>query len=65
MAFRDIRKSRKFLSATDIAVVLGVLILTVALLALNIYLARTFKGGEWLFLRWSGARAAVKFRSVT
>lgn len=57
MAFQDIRKSRKFLSATDIGFVLGALILLGALLALNIYLARTLKGGEWLFLRWSGVRA--------
>lgn len=57
MAFQDIRKSRKFLSATDIGSVLGALILLGAVLALNIYLAQTLKGGEWLFLRWSGVRA--------
>jgi len=57
MAFQDIRRSRRFLSATDIAVILGILVLSVALLVLNIYLARTFKGGEWLFLRWSGVQA--------
>ena len=33
------------------------LIFILALLALNIYLARTLPGGEWLYLRWSGARA--------
>jgi hypothetical protein len=57
MAFQDIRKSRKFLSATDIGFVLGVLVLLAALLTLNIYLARSLQGGEWLFLRWSGVRA--------
>lgn len=59
MAFQDIRKSRKFLSATDIGFVLGVLILLGALLVLNIYLARELEGGEWLFLRWSSVRAAL------
>ncbi|HMB21924.1 MAG TPA: hypothetical protein VKP08_03780, partial [Anaerolineales bacterium] len=34
-----------------------VLILLAGMLAGNIFLARTFPGGEWLFLRWSGARA--------
>lgn len=59
MAFQDIRKSRKFLSATDISFVFGALILLGALLALNIYLARSLEGGEWLFLRWSGMRALM------
>ena len=59
MAFQDIRKSRKYLSATDIGFVLGVLILLGALLVLNIYLARELEGGEWLFLRWSSVRAAL------
>jgi hypothetical protein len=59
MAFQDIRKSRKFLSATDIGFVLGALILIGGLLALNIYLARTLEGGEWLFLRWNGVRALM------
>jgi len=58
MAFQDIRKkSRQFLSPTDVAFILGALIVVAALLALNIHLARTYQGGEWLFLRWSGARA--------
>ncbi len=57
MAFQDIRKSRKFLSAADIGFILGALILIAGLLGLNIYIARTLEGGEWLFLRWSGARA--------
>src|SRR5215203_1421754 len=57
MAFQDIRRSRKFLSATDIGFILGALILAAALLILNIYIARTLEGGEWLFLRWSSIRA--------
>jgi len=57
MAFQDIRKSQKFLSPADVGFIIGVLILIGALLALNIYLSRTLKGGEWLYLRWSGARA--------
>lgn len=56
MAFRDIRKSGKFLGAADIAFILSALILLGALLALNIYLARVLSGGEWLFMRWSGVR---------
>ena len=57
MAFRDIRRSRSFLSAADVGFILGALILLVGLLALNIYLARILSGGEWLFMRWSGIRA--------
>ena len=57
MAFQDIRKSRKLLSPTDIGFVIGVIVFSVALLALNIYLARTLQGGEWLYIRWNGARA--------
>jgi hypothetical protein len=57
MAFQDIRKSRKLLSATDAAFILGAIVLIVALLKLDIYLARTLNGGEWLFMRWNGARA--------
>ena len=57
MAFRDIRKSRTFLSVADAGFILGVFVLIAAVLALDIYLARTLHGGEWLFLRWSGARA--------
>jgi hypothetical protein len=63
MAFHDIRKSRKLFSAADAGFVLGILILLVALLALNIHLARTLDGGEWLFLRWNGARAFLFDRS--
>jgi len=57
MAFRDIRKSRKWLSVEEIRLLLLLLVLFVGLLILNIYLARTLPGGEQLFLRWSGARA--------
>jgi hypothetical protein len=57
MAFRDIRKSRSFLSPAEIGLLLGVAVLLAGLLALNISLARTYPGGEWLYLRWSGARA--------
>jgi len=56
MAFRDIRKSRKWLSVEEIRLLLLGLVLLVGLLALNLYLARTLPGGEQFFLRWSGAR---------
>lgn len=57
MAFRDIRKSRKWLSIEEIRVLLLALVLLVGLLALNIYIARILPGGEQFHLRWSGARA--------
>jgi hypothetical protein len=57
MSFPDIRRSRRWLSAEEIRILIFLLTLLVALLALNIYLARTLPGGEWLYLRWSGARA--------
>ena len=57
MAFQDIRKSRRLLTPADVGFILGALILLVALLALDIHLARTLSGGEWLYLRWRGARA--------
>lgn len=57
MAFQDIRKKRKWLSAEETRIVLLALFLFAGLLALNIYLARTLPGGEQFFLRWSGARA--------
>lgn len=57
MAFRDIRKSRKWLSPEEIRIIIVVLVFLAALLALNIYLARTLPGGEWLYQRWIGARA--------
>lgn len=57
MAFRDIRKSRKWLSAEETGLLLLAFVLFVGLLALNVYLARVLPGGEQFFLRWSGARA--------
>lgn len=57
MSFPDIRKSRKWLSVEEIRLLVIVAIFLMALLVLNIYLARTLPGGEWFYLRWSGARA--------
>lgn len=57
MAFRDIRKSRKWLSAEEIRVLVLGLVVLAGVLAGNICLARILPGGEWFFLRWSGARA--------
>src|ERR1051325_4697152 len=57
MAFRDIRKSRKWLSADEIRFLTLVLIILGLLLAADIYVARILPGGEWLYLRWSSARA--------
>lgn len=57
MAFQDIRKSRKWLSAEEIRFLVILLVIVAGLLALNIYLARVLPGGEWFYLRWSGARA--------
>lgn len=57
MAFKDIRKSRKWLSPEEIRIIVLLLIVLSALLALNVHLARTLPGGEWLYMRWSGARA--------
>jgi hypothetical protein len=59
MAFQDIRKSRKWLSANEIGIIALILVLLAGLLALNLYLARTLPAGEWLYQRWSGARAFV------
>ena len=57
MSFPDIRKSRKWLSVEEIRFLILLLVFILAMLALNIYLARTLPGGEWLYLHWSGARA--------
>jgi hypothetical protein len=57
MSFQDIRKSRKWLSAEEFRFLALLLLIVGGLLALNITLARVLPGGEWLFLRWSGARA--------
>ena len=59
MAFRDIRKSRKLLSVEEIRLLALGFFLLAALLVGNIALARILPGGEWFFLRWSGARAFV------
>lgn len=59
MAFRDIRKSRKWLSAEEIRVLALLLFLVIVFLAGNIALARVLPGGEWFLLRWSGARAVL------
>jgi hypothetical protein len=63
MAVRNIRKPRTFLSPADIGFILGMVVFIAAWLVLNIYLARTYKGGEWLFLRWSAMRAFM-FQSM-
>src|SRR5687768_4538874 len=58
MSLPDIRRrSRKWLSVEEIRFLILLLIFILALLALNMHLARTLPGGEWLYLRWSGARA--------
>jgi hypothetical protein len=57
MAFQDIRKSRKWMSAEEIRLLALLLIILIALLVGNIALARVLPGGEWIYLRWSGARA--------
>lgn len=57
MAFQDIRKSRRRLSAEEVGFLAIVLVTLIGLLAANIILARILPGGEWFFLRWSGARA--------
>jgi len=56
MAFKDIRKSRKWLSAEEIRLLALLLFIFAAILVANIAIARTLPGGEWFFLRWSGAR---------
>jgi hypothetical protein len=57
MSFPDLRKSRKWLSVEEIRLLAILLLIATGLLALNISLARVLPGGEWFFLRWSGARA--------
>src|SRR5918996_2022851 len=57
MSIQDIRKSRRWLSAEEIRLLALLLLILAVLLVLNIALARILQGGEWFFLRWSGARA--------
>jgi hypothetical protein len=57
MAFQDIRKSRKWLSAQEIRILALILFVLVAVFIGNMTVARVVPGGEWLFMRWSGARA--------
>jgi hypothetical protein len=57
MAFRDIRRRRKWLSAEEIRFLLLILVVLAGLFIANLTLARTLPGGEWVFMRWSGARA--------
>lgn len=57
MAFRDIRKQRKWLSAEEIRLLFLGLIAVAAFLAANVALARALPSGEWFFQRWSGTRA--------
>jgi hypothetical protein len=57
MAFKDIRKSRKWLSIEEVRLLVLLLFILIAALAANIAIARVLPGGEWFFLRWSGARA--------
>ena len=57
MAFKDIRKSRKWLSVEEIRLLALLLFIFAVVLAANIAMARVLPGGEWFFQRWSGARA--------
>ncbi|MGE5464247.1 MAG: hypothetical protein ACM3PS_12875, partial [Syntrophothermus sp.] len=57
MAFKDIRKSRKWLSPQEIRIIVIILLILSALMALNVYLSRTIVGGEWLLMRWNAVRS--------
>ena len=57
MAFKDIRKSRKWLSVEEIRLLALLIFIVVVVLVANIAMARVLPGGEWFFLRWRGARA--------
>ena len=59
MAFRDIRKPYQLPTSTEIGFLFLVFILIAGLLRLDIFLARTYQRGEWLYLRWSGVRAHI------
>jgi hypothetical protein len=62
MAFKDIRKSRPWLSPQEIRIIVILLLLIAALLALNVYVARTAVGGEWLLMRWNAVRTFLGFQ---
>ena len=57
MAFRDIRKNRKWLSPEEIRLLAIGLFVLGLLFASNVSLAQVLPSGEWFFQRWSGARA--------
>lgn len=57
MAFKDIRKSRKWLSVEEIRLLALLIFIFILVLAANLEIARVLPGGEWFFVRWSGARA--------
>jgi hypothetical protein len=57
MAFRDIRKQRKWLSTEELRLLALALIILGLLFAANVALVRVLPSGEWLYQRWSGARA--------
>jgi len=57
MAFKDIRKSRKWLSREEIGLLVVVLVILISAFALNNTLAGVLPGGELFFWRWTGARA--------
>jgi hypothetical protein len=57
MAFQDIRKIKRGWSREEVRFLILAFLALVLLLALNIFLARTLPGGEWLAMRWNGLRA--------
>jgi hypothetical protein len=65
MAFKDIRKSRKWLSPQEIRIIVVFLLVILALMALNVYLARTLVGGEWLLMRWNAVRSFLSLQIDT
>jgi hypothetical protein len=65
MAFKDIRKSRKWLSPQEIRIIVVFLLVVLALMALNVYLARTLVGGEWLLMRWNAIRSFLSLQIDT
>jgi len=64
MAFKDIRKSRKWLSVEEIRIIAAFLILLSAVLVLNVYVARSLQGGEWLLVRWNGVRTYLGLQAA-